>query len=308
MPCETGYGRCNNILFSGDLDGPYAPLLSAPKSPYGTDVLVIESTYGDRLHEDRRQRQARLREVVESTLKDQGTLMVPAFSIGRTQELLYELESIIHRYGNRRAGRSLPWKDLEIIVDSPLAARFTKEYRRLKSWWDKEAKQRLRSGRHPLAFENLLAHNSHKDHLRTVDYLRRSGRPAVVIAASGMCAGGRIVNYLKAMLADKRNDVAFVGYQARCTPGRDIQRYGPRAGYVMLDGERIDIRARIHTLSGYSAHADQQGLVNFVQRMRSRPKEIYIVHGDSEAKKGLATRLEEVCPDANIHIPVGFRR
>ncbi len=299
---ETG-NETTDVVFSGDLGGPHTPLLPAPKSPYRSDVLVIESTYGDRLHENRRRRQVRLQQVVERALRDRGTLMIPAFSIGRTQELLYELEAIIHKHGGRQAARNLPWNDLEIIVDSPLAARFTQAYRRLKPWWDKEAKRRLRSGRHPLAFEQLLTIDSHQDHLRTVDYLARSGRPAVVIAASGMCAGGRIVNYLKAMLPDARNDVAFVGYQARGTPGRDIQRYGPRGGYVMLEGERIDIKARIHELSGYSAHADQRSLVNFVKRMRRQPGEIRIVHGDAEAKQALSEKLRQLCPDAAVRIP-----
>jgi metallo-beta-lactamase family protein len=118
-----------------------------------------------------------------------------------------------------------------------------------------------------------------------------------------MCAGGRIVNYLKAMLPDPKNDIAFVGYQARGTPGRDIQHYGPRGGYVMLDGERYDIRAGVHTLSAYSAHADQRGLLNFVKRMRKKPNEIRIVHGDESAKQTLAQALQDCCPDSSIRIP-----
>jgi metallo-beta-lactamase family protein len=122
----------------------------------------------------------------------------------------------------------------------------------------------VREGRHPLAFEQLVTVARHDDHVRMVRHLAESRQPAVVIAASGMCAGGRVVNYLKAMLGDARHDVLFVGYQAAGTPGRDIQRYGPRGGYVVLDGERLDIRARVHTIGGYSAHADQRNLIDFV--------------------------------------------
>lgn len=295
--------QTRSILFSGDLGGPHTPLLPAPKSPYGTDVLVIESTYGDRNHEGRQDRQSRLQEVVEKALRDRGTLMIPAFSIGRTQELLYELEAIIHRQGTNKVARNLPWKDLEIIIDSPLAARFTQAYRRLKPWWDREAQRRVKSGRHPLSFEQLTTIDSHQDHLRAVNYLQKTGRPSVVIAASGMCAGGRIVNYLKALLPDPKHDVAFVGYQARGTPGRDIQQYGPKGGYVVLNGERFDIRAQIHTLAGYSAHADQRSLINFVRRMRKKPMEIRIVHGDQEAKQALAHSLRLHCPGTDIQIP-----
>ena len=237
------------IVFSGDLGAPNSPLLPAPNPPERADVLVLESTYGDRVHEDRSTRQARLKAAIAHALENKGTVLVPAFSIGRTQELLYELEDLIHQATDPH------WQDLEIIVDSPLAARFTEAYRDLKPYWDLEARERLHHGRHPLAFENLYTVDSHEEHLQTVDYLARTGRPAVVIAASGMAAGGRVVNYLKRMLGDECHDVLFVGYQAEGTLGRAIQRHGPRGGWVQLDGERIDIRARIHTIGGDSAQA-----------------------------------------------------
>jgi len=114
-----------------------------------------------------------------------------------------------------------------------------------------------------------------------------------VIAAGGMCSGGRIVAYLKALLGDPRTDVLLVGYQAAGTPGRAIQEYGPRGGYVVLDGRRYTIRARVHTISGYSAHADQRNLVNFVRRMRHKPKEIKLVHGDDDARTALRDALAD---------------
>lgn len=187
---------------------------------------------------------------IDHALENRGTVIVPAFSIGSTQELLYELEDLIHHATDPH------WQDLEIIVDSPMAARFTQAYRELKPYWDAEAHQRLDHGRHPLAFDNLYTVDSHEEHLQTVDYLACTGRLAVVIAASGMAAGGRVVNYLKAMLGDERHDVLFVGYQPQGTPGRAIQRFGPRGGWVEVDGKRIDIRAKFHTIGGYSAHAD----------------------------------------------------
>lgn len=214
--------------------------------------------------------------------------MVPAFSIGRTQELLYELETIIHHAHSSR------WASLEIIVDSPLAARFTKVYRELKPYWDKEAQRRLRSGRHPLNFANLYTVDSHAEHEQTVEYLAKTGRPAVVIAASGMCAGGRIMNYLKAMLGDVRHQVLFVGYQGTGTPGRDIQKYGPQGGWVDIDGQRIDIRAGVASVSGYSAHADQKNLLNFVKRMRRWPHTIRLIHGEQTARAALKEELESL--------------
>ena len=125
-----------------------------------------------------------------------------------------------------------------------------------------------------------------------------------MIAASGMCAGGRVVNYLKAMLGDPRHQVLFVGYQGAGTPGRDIQRYGPQGGWAMLDGERYDIRAGVSTISGYSAHADQRDLLNFVKRMRHWPREVRLVHGDAEAKRELKTAIEAMARKAARTISV----
>ncbi|CAM3788953.1 metallo-beta-lactamase family protein [Ectopseudomonas alcaliphila] len=300
---ETGEKK--RIVFSGDLGAPHAPILPAPKAPYKADVLVIESTYGDRLHEDRRSRRARLEKVLEHALSNQGTVLIPAFSIGRTQELLYELEDIIHRRALRASAKTQPsasmpkaskapvldWANLPIILDSPLASRFTSVYRELDQFWDAEARARLVKGRNPLAFRNLLTVDSHQAHLAMVNRLVQTTQPAIVIAGNGMCSSGRIVNYLKAMLGDERHDVLFVGYQAEGTPGRQIQRFGSRSGYVEFDGQRYDIRPHVHTIGGYSAHADQKGLVSFVTRMTHWPSEIRIVHGEPQAKALLAEFL-----------------
>ncbi|MBJ7278460.1 MBL fold metallo-hydrolase [Marinobacter salarius] len=295
VECEAeSDGEFERIVFSGDLGAPHAPLLPEPKPPERADRVVIESTYGDKDHESREERRYRLKAVLEHALKDGGTVLVPAFSIGRTQELLYEIESLIHEFGSDDVGPDLPWRDLEIVVDSPLAATFTRIYRDLKPFWDAEATELVSQGRHPLSFEQLTLINSHEDHLNAVDYLAKSHRPCVVLSGSGMCAGGRVVNYLKAMLADKRNDVLFVGYQAKGTPGRNILAYGPRGGWVEFDGQRYDIRARVHQVGGYSAHAGQSDLVRFVRGIESPPTEIRIVHGDAQAKESLKSQFHSV--------------
>ncbi|MEP0003471.1 MULTISPECIES: MBL fold metallo-hydrolase [Marinobacter] len=288
VECEAECdGDFERIVFSGDLGAPHAPLLPEPQSPERADRVVIESTYGDKDHESREERRYRLKAVLEHALEDGGTVLVPAFSIGRAQELLYEIESLIHEFGSDDVAPDLPWRDLEIVVDSPLAATFTRIYRDLKPFWDAEATELVSQGRHPLSFEQLTVINSHEDHLNAVDYLAKSHRPCVVLAGSGMCAGGRVVNYLKAMLADERNDVLFVGYQAKGTPGRDILTYGPRGGWVEFDGQRYDIRARVHQVGGYSAHAGQSDLLRFVSGIEPLPTEIRIVHGDAQAKESL---------------------
>ena len=299
--------QSKRVVFSGDLGAPHAPFLMPPESPERADILVLESTYGDRLHEDRANRRKRLEAVIEQALEDHGTVLIPAFSIGRTQELLYELEEIIDAKLNSASAlvgasslakkAATPnadetnWPELPVILDSPLASRFTEAYRSLKPFWSQEACDRIQSGRRPLAFEQLITIDSHGDHQRIVNHLTQTARPAIVIAGGGMCSGGRIVNYLKAMLGDKRHNVLFVGYQAKGTPGHAIQTYGPKGGYVDLDGERIDIRAGITSIGGYSAHADQKGLVEFVTGMQQWPSEIRVVHGEERAKGVLASVL-----------------
>jgi metallo-beta-lactamase family protein len=299
---ENGVETGTRILFSGDVGPPHTPLLPDPTPPESADIVVLESTYGDRLHEDRAMRHERLRAIVEHAFADGGTLLIPAFSIGRTQELLYDLETLVHDSAARRLSAGQRWEDLAVVLDSPLAADFTAGYARLRDQWDREARARLSAGRHPLAFDQLLTVGNHAAHLRMVDYLAREHRPAIVIAAGGMCAGGRILDYLKAMLGDPRHDVLFVGYQAAGTPGRAIQHYGPRGGYVELDHRRYDIRARIHTLGGYSAHADRQDLLDFIGAMNPPPREVILVHGEQGAKRALQQALRDRFKDTRVRI------
>lgn len=287
------------VVFSGDLGAPFTPLLPDPKPPERADILVLESTYGDRQHEGREQRRERLCRVIVRALENRGALLVPAFSIGRTQELLYEIEDLISRHRTEEAAAGLPWDDLEIIVDSPLALSVTRVYDRLRRLWDEEALETVAQNRHPLSFEQMTVIESHADHRATVEYLRKTARPCIVIAAGGMCAGGRIVNYLKALMPDPRTDILFVGYQAAGTPGREIleaakqkRETGGRPS-IDLDGGTYPLRAAVHTISGYSAHADQRDLVEFVEGITVPPKTIRLVHGEEEARTALAGVLAE---------------
>lgn len=316
---ESGSER---IVFSGDLGAPHSPILPDLVPPERADLLVLESTYGDRRHEDRAHRRERLQGAIERALADEGTVLIPSFSIGRTQELLYELEEILHEKNGSAETSTTPsetkttsaddaldidWPHIPIILDSPLASRFTKTYKELQDFWDEDARHRQEQGRKPLSFKQLITVDNHDEHLRIVDHLTRTARPAIVIAGNGMCSGGRIVNYLKAMLGDPRHNVVFVGYQGKGTPGRSIQTHGPDGGFVDLDGERIDIRAGIDSVGGYSAHADQADLVGFVTRMSEWPNEIRLIHGEDQAKRCLAevleTRYRDVGKQGNVTIP-----
>jgi metallo-beta-lactamase family protein len=295
---QTGKGpQKHTVVFSGDLGAPYTPLLPAPKAPYRADTLVLESTYGDKTHPGRKESVQILQTRIESCFKNRGTILIPAFSIGRTQELLYEIEQIIHRQGRRLAAQGIPWEDLDIIVDSPLANKFSEVYKTLASCWDGEAIRRVQLGRHPLSFEQLLTINDHQEHLCTIDYLKQSGRPSIVIAARGMCSGGRIVNYLKGLIEDPRTDILFVGYQAKGTIGRKIQKYRPQNGYVQMDNKRYTIAAGVETISGYSAHARQDNLLRFIKGIRKKPSLIRLVHGEPHAQEALQEKIGAAFPE-----------
>lgn len=290
---DTGGQR---VVFSGDLGPPHTPLLYSPRSPARADLLVLESTYGDRLHEGRRDRRARLRAILERTLENGGATIVPAFSLGRTQELLYEINAIFADLATNSEMASR-LREVDVIVDSPLASRFTQAYEDCEGFWDEEAKARVRSGDQPLVFDNLMTVVDHEQHRWTVDYLRRKAPPSVVIAGSGMCTGGRVVNYLKALLGDERTDVLFIGYQAAGTPGRALQSGRRR---VTIDGTALSVKARVHSLSGYSAHADQADLLRFVRGIRRAPERVVLVHGEAGAKRALSKKLKDWGDSADI--------
>lgn len=288
------------VVFSGDLGAGHNPLLKPVRPPERADLLVLESTYGDRLHPDRSERQQRLEAAIDRALADRGTIMIPAFSLGRTQELLYELEDILYRKAlltprlEKAGDDPLDWSQLPIILDSPLAQRITRAYQDLHQFWNAESRQRLQEGPNPLSFEQLVCVDTHAKHQQVVNYLKSTGRPAIVIAGNGMCSAGRIVNYLKVMIGDPRHEVMFVGYQAKGTPGAVIQASEGAEGFVQidLDGQMYEVRAKVMSLAGYLGHADQEGLVDFAIGRGKAVDEVLLVHGEPNAKRVLARALQ----------------
>jgi metallo-beta-lactamase family protein len=302
---QPGRLPSKRVVFSGDLGSGHSALLRAPVPPERADLLVLESTYGDRLHGNTGARTGRLELLIEQALQDQGTILIPSFSLGRTQELLADIETLLRsKTLDTLAGSVEPidWPQLPVILDSPLASRITQAYRALQPYWNDEAQARAENGQSPLRFPQLITIDSHAQHQRTVNYLASTLRPAIVIAGNGMCSAGRIVNYLKAMLRHPRHNVLFSGYQAKGTPGALIQAAEGAEGFVGidLDGERYDIRAGVATLEGYSAHADQAGLIAFVEGMQEPPGEVKLVHGEARAKRVLAKALNAVYPSLRV--------
>ena len=279
-----------SVLFSGDLGARDTPILQDPEIPDTADLVIMESTYGDRLHDDRTQRILRLGQVLTRSLRDGGKVFIPAFSLGRTQELIYELDRLFSDPAYQAQFPHLQTrKRPPVFVDSPLGLEITDIYARLSAYWDKEASDLYLSGDHPIDFDDLYAVKHHRDHLKLCD----ADGPMVVLAGSGMCTGGRIIDHLSAGIESSKNDILFVGYQANGTTGRDIQKYAKKInGYVYLDGQRKPINAIVHTLGGYSAHADQQGLIDWIQSMPEKPGAIKLVHGEPFAKSVLSTDLK----------------
>ncbi|MEZ4363684.1 MAG: MBL fold metallo-hydrolase [Kofleriaceae bacterium] len=275
-----GEGRA--ILFSGDLGVAGAPLLRDPNTAWdperdAVDHVVTESTYGDRSHSDRAEVRSQLQRIIERAVRDGGKVLIPAFSIGRTQEVLYELNAMVE------AGK-LP--GIPVVVDGPLGLSATKIYERYTECYDDEAMQLLRRGDRPLEFDSLYGAKDARSSRAAVDL----DGPAVIIAGSGMCQGGRIGHHLRRHLPDPRTDVLLVGYQAGRTVGRDLQE---GRSTVELSGETVDVRAKVTTISGLSAHADREGLTDWFSHLpRRQGGTVFVTHGEEDQSRAYAARLE----------------
>jgi metallo-beta-lactamase family protein len=279
-------GRTLRLGMGGDLGRPDRPILVDPEHHPGVDVLVLESTYGNRLHGPGEEAERALAEVVERTAARGGRLLVPAFAVGRTQELVATLHALCE------SGRAC---DLPIYVDSPLARDATGVFVRHPECFDEETAEAF--SRHdgaPFGFKRLRYIGS-ADESRALNDVKR---PCIIVAASGMCEGGRILHHLRHGLPDARNTVLFVGFQAEGTLGRRLR---DGANPVNVFGEPVDVAAEIATIDGFSAHADQRELVTWVAGLEPAPRRIFLVHGELESAEALAVELRgRVTADVRI--------
>lgn len=271
------------ILFSGDLGSRGAPILREPTEHWdaardAVDYVVTESTYGDSDHPSRDAARTAFRESIVRAVSDGGKVLIPAFAVGRTQEVLYDLE-ILSESGK------LP--GIPVIVDGPLGIEITGLYERHRECWDDEALAKLRSGNTPLEFRDLYAARKARDSAR----IHEIDGPAILVAGSGMCSGGRIVEHLIEYLPDRRTDVVFVGYQGEGTLGRELQS-GAKA--VTIDGTTVDVRAKISTIRGFSAHADRAGLVRWLESVPRRgAATVFVTHGEPETSAAYARHIAD---------------
>lgn len=272
------------VVFSGDLGNKNLPLIKDPSFIDYADYVIMETTYGNRVHENIANELSELVSIIKDTFKKGGNVVIPSFAVGRTQEILYALNNYIEND---------ELKDITVYVDSPLAIESTKIFEKYSNLYDDEAKKIVDKGDNPLEFEGLLFTNSPEDSAK----INKVQSGALIISASGMCEAGRIKHHLKHNLWRKECSIVFVGYQAEGTLGRTILEGAKK---VKLFGEEIAVNASIYALQGLSGHADRNGLFEWISAFKNKPKEILLVHGDNEARvsfkelldsKGLNSRI-----------------
>ena len=280
-------GKETKIVFTGDLGNNDIPLLDAPTMIEDTDYLVMESTYGSRLHLRNDEKAELFLNIVSETLDNGGSVVIPSFAVGRTQEILYEINKLKDESEDEEFKRK--YKTLmkaAVYVDSPLAISATEVFRENTNLFEPEVKEEIMRGDNPLEFPGLKF-------TRTADEskaLNEDNTPSIIISASGMCEVGRIKHHLKHNLWNPKSTILFVGYQAPGTLGYSIVNGAKK---VKIFGEEIVVNARVEYIEGYSGHADQEGLMNFIYSFIRKPKHIFLVHGETEAQEILKEKVEQ---------------
>ena len=278
-------GKETKAVFTGDLGNNDIPLLSSPTMIETADYLVMESTYGGRLHMRNDDKANLFLNIVSETLDKGGTVVIPSFAVGRTQEILYELNNLKDtQEGEDFKKKYATLMKAPVYVDSPLAISATEIFKENANLFDEETQAVIESGDNPLEFPGL-------QFTRTADEskaLNEKNESSIIISASGMCEVGRIKHHLKHHLWDPNSTILFVGYQAPGTLGRRIVDGEKR---VKIFGEEIAVNARIEYIEGYSGHADQEWLMNFIYSFITKPKHIFLVHGEPTGQEILKSKI-----------------
>ena len=280
-------GKETKAVFSGDLGNNDIPLLSEPTMIDNCDYLVMESTYGSRLHVRNDQKAELFLKIVSETIDNGGTVVIPSFAVGRTQEILYEINKIKeNRHDEEFLREYRTLMKVPVYVDSPLAISATQVFKENMDLFENEVKEEMERGNNPLEFPGLKF-------TQTADEskaLNESDEPSIIISASGMCDVGRIKHHLKHNIWNPKSTILFVGYQAPGTLGYEIVNGAKK---VTIFGEEFAVNARIEYIEGYSGHADQEWLMNFVYSFYNKPKHIFLVHGEEESQDVLRDKILE---------------
>ena len=288
LDVKDSSGRSRRLLFTGDLGQPNQPILRDYDMPQGADILLIESTYADRDHPSSDDVKGRLKGFIEDIHQLKSRLIIPAFSVGRTQNILYTLNRLTEE------GRMPP---TPVYVDSPLSLKATQVYAKHRECYDEEASDILRQGIDPMKFPGLRFIET-PDQSKALNDL--SG-PLIIIAASGMCEGGRVLHHLQRAVGDPRNIILIVGFQAEHTLGRRIvERQSP----LKILGDEFELNARVHTINALSAHADRTALMRWFDGIKgTRLSRVFAVHGEPE-KVAAMTELVKQHGVENVVAPV----
>ena len=272
------------IVYSGDLGTKDKPILNDPSIIESADYVIMEATYGNRVHEDARVREETLINIILKTVLRGGTVVIPSFAVGRTQEIIYELNKYYDSHLAAFGTTTNLLEKIPVYVDSPLATKATQVFHRNAGVFDEEAKDLLKKGDNPLSFSNLHFVQNAEESKK----LNFSDEPKIIISSSGMCEAGRIKHHLKHNLWKRNSSIVFVGYQAEGTLGRRI-RDGAKT--VKIFGEEIYVNAEVYNVEGFSGHADKNGLMNWLKGFREKPCRLFIVHGEGEAKEDFAREV-----------------
>ena len=289
-------GKETKTVFTGDLGNNDIPLLDSPTMIESADYLVMESTYGSRLHLRNDEKAELFLNIVSETLDKGGSVIIPSFAVGRTQEILYEINRLKEIKDDEEFIRK--YKTLmksNVYVDSPLAISATEVFRENTNLFEEQIQEEIMRGDNPLEFPGLKF-------TQTVDEskaLNEDSTPSIIISASGMCEVGRIKHHLKHHLWNPDSTILFVGYQAVGTLGYSIVNGAKK---VKIFGEEIAVNARVEYIEGYSGHADQEGLMNFIYSFINKPKNIFLVHGEAEAQNTLQEKIEKET-GINVTVP-----
>lgn len=265
------------IVFSGDLGNPPVPLLRPTEFIQEADYLVIESTYGDRIHEDKQQRKDLLENVIEDTVAQGGALLIPSFALERTQEILYELNELVE---NHRIPR------IPIFLDSPLAIKLTEIYQRYPDYFNQKAVYLIKSGDELFKFPGLKMTLTAEESKK----IKNVSSPKIILAGSGMSTGGRILHHEKRYLADPKNTLLIICYQVPGTLGRKIL---DGAKTVRISGQEVPNKIQVRAIGGYSAHADQAMLCNWVRPMKDTLKKVFVVQGEEKPALALTQQIRD---------------
>ncbi len=272
-------GEQMTVVFSGDLGRCDTPILANPAEIAHADAVLVESTYGNREHAGQEAAAEELVATIGEVAEGRGVLLVPAFAIGRTQELVWILDDLV------RSGRI---KHLPLYLDSPMAQHASEIYLRHPEVYDDETAALLRSGESPLMYPG----QTFTTEVAASKAIRTQPRPMMVVASSGMLTGGRILHHLKDFLPDPACTLLFIGYQGEGTLGRHLQNGGKTA---RIDGQEFPVRCRVRSISGFSAHADEHELDDWLANFTrdGRPMKVFVVHGDPDAAEALAARTRD---------------